>query len=88
MRAVQVHEPGRGVREQLAAAVLWGLQGGQVRLSAACLQLCCSTLCHCSADTARPGRYCSSECQKAAWKRGGHREACRSFKQAAGEEPA
>ena len=40
----------------------------------------------CSADTLCPVRYCSSECQVAAWKRGGHREACRAVRQSAGEE--
>ena len=61
----------RGFRGPNEAAAVRGVQGGQVRLVAACIQVCCCSLYHCSADNARPGRYCSPECQKAAWKRGG-----------------
>ena len=40
------------------------------------------------ADAASTDRYCSPKCQKGAWKRAGHREACRGVQGAAGRESA
>ena len=91
LRGVQVHGPARGFRERPEAADVHGVQGGQVTSVLLppelllCAQLGAALR---SADTACTDRYCSPKCQRAAWKRAGHREACRGVQEAAGQEPA
>lgn len=80
---MQVHGPGRDVRERLEPAGVRWVQGGQVHLVLLPQHLLWDPS-MCAADTTCPCRYCSLECQTAAQKCGGHRKACRDVQKAAG----
>ena len=64
-----------------------GVQGVQVMLVLLPRHLLWD-LSMCAADPTCPCRYCFCECWMSAWKRRGHREACKEVQKAAGQELA